>query len=71
MAPKKRMRRLAVLVNSPTRTLTEVLKDILRETVGELESHHPRVYGRIARDLRRRHKSTPGALVARVGSNGR
>ena len=57
MAPRRRMKKLAVLVDSTPEILQEVIGAVLRETVTELQTNRPRAAGRIARDIRRHRKA--------------
>lgn len=61
MAPKRRISRLAALVDSTPETLTEAMEDVLRETVDELQTYKPRACRRIVGDLRRHRKRHSGA----------
>jgi hypothetical protein len=61
MAPKRRIKKLAALVDSTPETLAEVAGDVLRETVDELQRYKPNAGGRIARDICRHRKTSPGA----------
>jgi galactose-1-phosphate uridylyltransferase len=61
MAPKRRIKKLAALVDTTPETLAEVIGDVLRETVNELQTYEPRACGRIARDIRRHRKTNAGA----------
>jgi hypothetical protein len=60
MAQKRRIKRLATLVDTTPETLAEVIGDVLRETVNELQSYKPRAGGRIARDIRRHRRISSG-----------
>jgi hypothetical protein len=57
MAPRRRMKKLAVLVDSTPEILQEVIGVVLRETVTELQTNRPRAAGRIARDIRRHRRA--------------
>jgi len=57
MAPKRRIKKLAALVHTTPETLTEVIGDVLRETVSELQTYEPRTGGRVAGDIRRHRKT--------------
>mgnify|MGYP001100339248 CR=1 FL=1 len=61
MAPRKRIEKLAVLVDTTPETLAEVMGDVLSDTVDELHTYKPRVWGRIARGIRRHRKVSVGA----------
>jgi hypothetical protein len=60
MAPKRRIRKLAALVHTTPETLTEVIGDVLRETVNELQRYKPSAGGRVARDIRRHRRIDSG-----------
>lgn len=53
MAPKRRIKKLAALVETTPETLTEVIGDILHETVNERQRYKPRAAGRMARGVGR------------------
>ncbi len=53
MAPRRRIQKLAVRVGTTPDTLAEVVGDVLRETVNELQTYRPRGCGRMARDIHR------------------
>jgi len=60
MAPKRRIRRLAALVNTTPETLVQVIGDVLGDTVHELRACQSRAGGRIVRNIRRhRRKNAP------------
>jgi len=61
MAPRRRIKKLAVLMDTTPETLVEVMGDVLRETVDELQKYKPRACGRMARDIRRHRQMNPGA----------
>jgi hypothetical protein len=60
MAPKRRIEKLAVLVDTTPETLVEVMGDVLSDTVGELQTYKPRACARIARDIRRHRQMSLG-----------
>jgi hypothetical protein len=60
MASKKRIKKLAVLVDTTPETLGEVMGDVLRETVNELHTYKPQACQRIARDIRKHRKMNRG-----------
>jgi hypothetical protein len=60
MVVKRRIRKLADLVDTTPETLAEVIGDVFRETVSELQTYKPRACGRIARDIRRHRKTNAG-----------
>ena len=53
MAPKRRIRKLAALVDTAPETLVQVIGDVLRDTVHELRTCQPRAGGHIMRNIRR------------------
>ena len=57
----RRIKKLAALVNTTPETLAEVIGDVLRETVNELQTYEPRAGARIARGIRGHQKMNPGA----------
>jgi len=56
MAVKGRIQQLAVLVNTTPETLVEIMGDMSRETLNELQVRNPRAGGRVARNLRRHRR---------------
>ena len=65
MAPKRRIRRLAALVNTAPETLAEVIGDVLRDTVKELQMYEPGTGRRIAGDIRRHRKTNSSGWSGR------
>jgi hypothetical protein len=61
MGPRRRIKKLAVLVDTTPETLVEVMGDVLSDTVNELQTYKPKVCGRIARDIRRHRQMNVGA----------
>jgi len=61
MAPKRRIKKLAALVNATPDMLAEVIGDLLCETVTELQMYKPRAYGRVTSGIHRHRKTNPGA----------
>jgi hypothetical protein len=64
MAAKKRIKKLAALVDTTPEVLAEAIGDVLRETVNELQTYKPRSCRRIARGIHRHRKANPGARGA-------
>ena len=60
MAPRRRIKKLAVLADTTPEMLIEVMGDVLRETVDELQMYKPRACGRMAREIRRHRQMKPG-----------
>ena len=60
MAPKRRIRKLAVLVDATPEMLVEIMGDVFSETINELQVYKPRACGRIARDIRRHRQVNIG-----------
>ncbi|MCU0914589.1 MAG: hypothetical protein MUC88_08510 [Planctomycetes bacterium] len=56
MAVKGRIRQLAVLVNTMPETLAEVMGDMSREALNELQAYNPKACGRMVRSIRRHRK---------------
>ncbi len=78
MAPRRRIRRLAVLVDTTpdrapkcgimhlgTQMLVEIMGDVFSETINELQTYKPRACGRIARDIRPTRSGAAGAGTGR------
>ncbi len=60
MAQRRRIRKLAVLVDAAPETLLAVIGDVRRETVNELQTYKPGVCERVARAIRRHRQIDPG-----------
>ena len=61
MAPRRRIRKLAALVDATPDMLVEVMGDVLSEAIDELQTYKPRTCGHIARDIRSHRKMDPDA----------
>jgi hypothetical protein len=59
MAPRRHIKKLAVLVDTTPEALVEIMGDVFSETIHELQMYKPRACGRIARDIRR-HRQMNG-----------
>jgi hypothetical protein len=60
MAPRRRVKKLAVLVDTTPEMLMDIMGDVFSETISELQTYKPRVCGRLARDIRRHRQMTCG-----------
>jgi hypothetical protein len=65
MAPRRRIKKLAVLVDTTPEVLVEIMGDVFSETINELQMYKPRACGRIARDIPRRAAALRGADTGR------
>ena len=61
MAPRRRIKKLAVLVDTTPEMLVEVMGDVLSETIEELQTNKPGTCGHLARDIRTHRRMNPDA----------